>query len=96
MKIDDRLLTKLEKLSMISIAEEKRAQIVNEIGEIVDFVENLSELDLENEEASFSTISGGTPFREDSPRNDPKIIEEVLKNAPQSKGGFFVVPKIIE
>ncbi len=96
MKIDDALLAKLEKLSMITIAEEKRAQMVNEIGEIVDFVENLNELDLENEEPSFSTIGGGTPFREDTPRNDPKIIEEVLKHAPDSKGGFFVVPKIIE
>ncbi len=96
MKIDDALLAKLEKLSMITIAEEKRAQMVNEIGEIVDFVENLNELDLENEEPSFSTIGGGTPFREDKPRNDPKIIEEVLKHAPDSKGGFFVVPKIIE
>lgn len=96
MKIDDTLLTKLEKLSSLQIESAKREDTIKEIGQIVDFVENLNELDLENEEASFSTISGGTPFREDIPSNDPKIIKSILENAPKSEGGFFVVPKIIE
>ncbi|MCH9814370.1 MAG: Asp-tRNA(Asn)/Glu-tRNA(Gln) amidotransferase subunit GatC [Epsilonproteobacteria bacterium] len=96
MKIDDILLTKLEKLSSLQIETTKREDTINEIGQIVDFVENLNELDLENEEASFSTISGGTPFREDTPANNPKIVQTILKNAPKSEGGFFVVPKIIE
>ncbi len=96
MKIDETLLARLETLSMIRILEEKRPQMIKEIGEIVDFVENLNELDLENEEASFSTLGGGTPFREDTPRNDPAIVEKVLEHAPKSEGGFFVVPKIIE
>jgi aspartyl-tRNA(Asn)/glutamyl-tRNA(Gln) amidotransferase subunit C len=96
MKIDDTLLTKLEKLSSLKIEEEKRASMIEEIGKIVDFVENLNELDLDNEEASFSTIEGGTPFREDRPASDPKIIETILAHAPKAQEHFFVVPKIIE
>ncbi len=96
MKIDDTLLTKLEKLSALEIEESKRASMISEIGKIVDFVENLNELDLDNEEASFSTIEGGTPFREDTPENNPEIIESILAHAPKAKGGFFVVPKIID
>lgn len=96
MKIDDTLLTKLEKLSSLQIEESRRANMIEEIGKIVDFVENLNELDLDNEEASFSTIEGGTPFREDQPANDPEIIASILAHAPKSKEGFFVVPKIIE
>ncbi len=96
MKLDDKLLTKLEKLSSLEIESEKRKDTIKEIGQIVDFVENLSELDLENEEASFSNLSGGTPFREDTPMSNDKIIKTILENAPKSEGGFFVVPKIIE
>ena len=96
MKIDDTLLTKLEKLSSLQIEESKRESMIAEIGKIVDFVENLNELDLDNEEASFSTIEGGTPFREDAPQSNPEIIESILAHAPKAEGGFFVVPKIIE
>ena len=96
MKLDDTLLQKLEKLSSLKIEDDKREDTIKEIGQIVDFVENLNELDLENEEASFSTVEGGTPFREDIPSSDPKIIKTILENAPKSDGGFFVLPKIIE
>ncbi len=96
MKIDETLLEKLEKLSSLKIEETKREDMINEIGKIVDFVENLNELDLENEEASFSTLSGGTPFREDIPHNSSEIVKTILENAPKREGDFFVVPKIIE
>ena len=95
-KIDDALLKKLEKLSSLEIEEEKRTSTIQEIGKIVDFVENLSELDLKDKDASFSTIEGGTPFREDVPANDPKIIKTILEHAPKSSDDFFIVPKIIE
>ncbi len=96
MKVDDTLLQKLEKLSSLEIEEAKRESMIEEIGKIVDFVENLNELDLDKEEASFSTIAGGTPFREDTPKSNPEIIETILEHAPKREGGFFVVPKIIE
>ena len=96
MKIDNELLSKLEKLSSLKIADEKREETIKEIGQIVDFVENLSELDLSDKDDHFSTIEGGTPFREDTPSVDASIIEDILSHAPKSKDGFFVVPKIIE
>ena len=96
MKVDDTLLQKLEKLSSLEIEAAKRESMIEEIGKIVDFVENLNELDLDKEEASFSTIAGGTPFREDTPKSNPEIIETILEHAPKREGGFFVVPKIIE
>jgi len=95
-KIDDKLLTKLEKLSSLKIEDDKRESTIQEISKIVDFVENLNELDLNDKDASFSTIEGGTPFREDVPANDPKIIQTILEHAPKSSDGFFIVPKIIE
>lgn len=96
MKIDDELLKKLEKLSSLKISDDKRVGVIQQLSEIVEFVENLNELDLDNEETTFTTVSGGTPLREDIPHVKTQIIETILKNAPKSENGFFVVPKIIE
>jgi len=96
MKIDNELLKKLEKLSSLKISDEKREGIINQLSEIVSFVENLNELNLEGEEATFTTLRGGTPFREDIPSVNSEIIKTILEHAPQSENGFFVVPKIIE
>jgi len=95
-QIDDALLSKLEKLSALKIENPKREGILNQLSEIVSFVENLNELDLGQEEATFTTVAGGTPFREDEPQTNPAIIQTILKNAPHSNDGFFIVPKIIE
>ncbi|AFL67947.1 Asp-tRNA(Asn)/Glu-tRNA(Gln) amidotransferase subunit GatC [Sulfurospirillum barnesii] len=96
MKIDNTLLIKLEKLSSLKISDEKREGVIQQLSEIVSFVENLNELDLNAEEITFTTLSGGTPFRDDEAHVNPKIIETILAHAPHHENGFFVVPKIIE
>jgi len=96
MKIDNDLLKKLETLSSLEIEEDKREGTIQQLSEIVEFVENLNELDLDNEEATFTTVAGGTPMREDIPNVNPNTIKTILENAPQSENNCFVVPKIIE
>ena len=96
MQIDKSLLSKLEKLSSLKIQDEKSNETLKQLSEILNFVENLNELDLSSQEASFTTVQGGTPFREDVPLQNPEIISTILANAPKKVDGFFVVPKIIE
>lgn len=96
MQIDKELLSKLEKLSSLKIDEEHKDGMIEDLSNIVAFVENLNELDVENVSATFTTVEGGTPFREDIPSNSPEISNSILKNAPNSHESFFVVPKIIE
>ena len=96
MHIDDTLLQKLEKLSSLKISDEKREGVINQLSEIVSFVENLNELNLDGEKATFTTLAGGIPFREDIPSVNSSIVKTILEHAPQSENGFFVVPKIIE
>ena len=94
MQIDEKLLTKLEKLSALSITE-KRAELMKDLSEIVNFVEKLNELELNSQKLTISTIKGGTPFRDDK-ISTSEVINDVLKNAPKTLDHFFVVPKIIE
>lgn len=95
MQIDENLLNKLEKLSALRIANERRVEVINQLSEIVDFMERLNELDLNSSQITISTIEGGTPLRRDEVKTS-KVVDEVLQNAPKSNEHFFTVPKIIE
>jgi aspartyl-tRNA(Asn)/glutamyl-tRNA(Gln) amidotransferase subunit C len=96
MQVDDALLTRLEKLSLLRVSDEKREEIIAQLSEIVSFVDNLSELDTEGVESTFAMNERATPLREDSVSSQPQISEAILQHAPQSRDNFFIVPKIIE
>ena len=95
MQIDEKLLNKLEKLSALKISEEKRQSVINELSEIVNFVDRLNTLDLSQKQDTISTLKGGTRLRVDKEKT-AEVIENVLKNSPSHEGRFFSVPKIIE
>jgi aspartyl-tRNA(Asn)/glutamyl-tRNA(Gln) amidotransferase subunit C len=95
MVIDDNVLNKLQKLSALKIADENKEAMKSSLTDIVNFVENLNSVDISNVDATFSTIEGGSPMREDIPTNSD-VVESVLKNSPKSEDTFFIVPKIIE
>jgi len=94
--IDNTILEKLEKLSHLKVDENRKTEIIEQLSEIVSYVENLSELDTDHLDASFSTLEGGTPMRADIPDTDPSVGEDILSHAPMSEDDFFVVPAIIE
>ena len=96
MQVDDALLTRLEKLSYLKISEEKRSEIIDQLSEIVNFVDNLGELDTSSTDDTFAMTENGTFTREDIPACDTQISDEILEHAPQSDDHFFIVPKIIE
>lgn len=96
MIVDDNLIAKLEKLSSLKIEDDKKDMIKRDITQMLEFVNNLNEVDVSNIEATASTVKGGTPFREDIAISSKDISDAVLKNAPKSENNYFVVPKIIE
>ena len=96
MIIDNTVLEKLEKLSMLKIEDEKKEELAGQLTEILTYIENLSELDTDKLSASFSTLEGGTPLREDTAKIQPKISQKIFSHAPNAENDFFIVPKIIE
>ena len=95
MKIDGDTLEKLERLSLLKIDDAHKEEVINSIEEILGFVENLNSVDISQVDATFTTLSGGTPMREDEIVN-ANITQEVLAKSPNSEGDYFIVPKIIE
>ena len=96
MQIDDTVLAKLEKLSHLRIDASKKEEVKEQLSGILNYIDNLNELDTDALSASFSTLDGGTPLREDTPREAHDIAENILKNAPKSADDFFIVPAIID
>ena len=94
--IDNTVLEKLEKLSMLKIEENKKEELAHQLTEILAYVENLAELDTESLSPTFSTLSGGTPLREDCPSTNREIATSIFSHAPNAENNFFIVPKIIE
>jgi len=95
-KIDNDLLANLEKLSALKIADDKKDEIISQLSDILTYIDNLNELDTTNLEASFSTLDGGTPLREDTINSNKNISQKIIQNAPNAQDDFFVVPAIIE
>ncbi|PHO10802.1 Asp-tRNA(Asn)/Glu-tRNA(Gln) amidotransferase GatCAB subunit C [Malaciobacter canalis] len=96
MTVDDKLIEKLAKLSSLEIDEQKKESLKSELGDIINFVENLNEIDVSNIDATFNTVEGGTPLREDISTQDLQRAKQIIENAPKSEDGYFIVPKIIE
>jgi len=97
MKIDDTLLNKLEKLSHLEIESEKRVGIERELSEILNFIENLSELDTDKYPSKFMMLDDvKSHLREDVKNLDETVGTSIVANSPKSEDNFFVVSKIIE
>ena len=96
MNIDDKLIDKLAVLSSLKIDDSKKEDLKTQLAEIVNFVENLNEVDVSSVEATFTTIEGGTCFREDIPVGNSQMAQDIMANSPKSENNYFIVPKIIE
>lgn len=96
MEITNETIDKLAKLSSLEIADDKKEHLKNELAEIVNFVENLNEIDVSHVDATFTTIAGGQPMREDVVTGDKEVSEHIMNHAPKVEDNCFIVPQIIE
>ena len=95
MSIDKATVAKIARLASIHIAEEKQAALAGELSNILGWVEQLGEIDTDNVAPMTSVVEIRLPERDDV-ITDGDCREDILANAPQTEGGFFVVPKVVE
>jgi len=96
MTIDNQTINKLEKLSSLEISEERKEELKEELGQIVSFIENLSEIDVSGVDATFTTVKGGQALRTDEVTSKVEVSAHIMKNAPSTDDNYFIVPAIIE
>lgn len=96
MSIDEKTVRRVAKLARLSLPEERVAPMAGELNAIMAWIEQLNEVDVEGVAPMTSAVEGlSLPMREDVV-TDGGNPERVLKNAPKSEDGFFVVPKVVE
>jgi len=95
MPIDKNQVKKVAKLSRISLDESKLESLSKDLASILNFVEQLNELDTKKTEPLNSIVDKTLKPRNDK-INDGKIKDEILKNSPDKNEDFFVVPKVVE
>ncbi len=86
---------KVARLSRIAVPEERLEALAGELNAILDWIEQLGEVDVSGEAPMTSVVDARLPMREDIVTDGNKV-DEILANAPRSEDGFFVVPKSVE
>ena len=94
-KIDENLISKLEKLSRLRLNPEEKKQITGDLENIVTMFDKLQEVDTEGVEPTRHMTNHDHPLRDDTPGNQ-LTNEEALKNAPETHESFIAVPKFLK
>lgn len=95
MAIDVDTVRKVASLAQIREPEARLAALAGELSAILGWIEQLNEVDTDGVEPMTSAVAVPMPMREDIV-TDGGDSAAVLANAPASKNGFFVVPKVVE
>jgi len=95
MALDKQAVAKIAKLARIAVTEADKEHFANEISSILQWVEQLNEVNTDNVPQLTSVSAVKLPWREDK-ITDGNQPEAAVKNAPMSDYGCFVVPKVIE
>ena len=93
--IDVETVRKVANLAHIREPEERLASLAAELSGILQWIEQLNEVDTEGVQPMASTEAVSLPQRDDVV-TDGGDASVVLANAPRSERGFFVVPKVVE
>ena len=95
MSIDPETARRVARLARIRVEDDALPALAEDFSRILDFVEQLGEVDVEGVEPMVS-VSPMRLARRPDVVTDGGRQAEVLANAPDAREGFFVVPKVVE
>lgn len=95
MALDKETVAKVAHLARIRVEDDRLDGLAGELDDIVQWVEQLGEVDTDGVQPMTSAVEMSLVWREDAV-TDGGYPEKVTANAPESKMGFFLVPKVVE
>ena len=95
MALDKATVAHIATLARIKVPEADREHLAGELSQILQWIEQLSEVETEGVEPMTSVAAMTLPMRDDRV-TDGGRRDDILANAPESAHGFFVVPKVVE
>jgi aspartyl-tRNA(Asn)/glutamyl-tRNA(Gln) amidotransferase subunit C len=95
MSVDSATVRRIAHLARIAVADDEVEHLRGELNAILAFVEQLSEVNVENVEPMTSVTPMTMKKREDVV-TDGEMADLIVKNAPAREDHFFLVPKVVE
>ncbi len=95
MSVDKETVQRIAKLARIALDETQTAAMEQELNALLSWVEQLQDVDVEGIAPMTSVVEQRLKMRDDVV-TDGGYAEDLMKNAPQAEGHFFVVPKVVE
>ena len=95
MAIDAATVRKVARLARIAEPEDRLEPLAKELSGILNWIEQLGEVDTDGVEPMTTSVAMTLPMRDDvvTDGGDPA---KVLANAPKTAKDFFIVPKVVE
>lgn len=95
MSLTEKEVRKIAKLSRIKLKDDEIGHFQTELSNILDWIEQLQEVDTDDVPPMSSVVDMQSPIRTDKV-TDGGCRDDVLTNAPENQYGCFVVPKVVE
>jgi aspartyl-tRNA(Asn)/glutamyl-tRNA(Gln) amidotransferase subunit C len=95
MAIDAETVRKVARLARIREREDRFEPLAVELHGIIQWIEQLAQVDTDGVEPMTSAVAVTLPMRDDVV-TEGGDASAILANAPRSRDGFFVVPKVVE
>ncbi len=95
MSVDSKTVRRIARLARIALDDEQAVAMEQELNALLAWVEQLSEVNVDGVPPMTSVVEQTLKMRTDVV-SDGGCPDDVLRNAPLSEGGFFLVPKVVE
>ena len=95
MSLDKETVRKIAFLARIDVPDDQLAPLAGELSGILDWIEQLRAVDTSDIEPMTSVAAMTLPWRDDVVTEGEEAAR-VTANAPDSRDGFYLVPKVVE
>lgn len=95
MSLDSSTVRTIAQLARIRVADEQLDVLAGELSGIIQWVEQLAELDTSGVEP-MTSVTAMTPKLRADDVTDGGVRNAVLANAPETVESFYAVPKVVE
>lgn len=95
MKVDEATVRHVARLARIKVSGQEATSLQRELTAILEWVEQLGEVDTSNVEPMTRVDGVPLPKRADEV-TDGGMADAIVRNAPLTEDNFFVVPKVVE
>lgn len=94
-EVSNEEIIKLAKISGIALDAEEVSELSEDLAKILEYVNQLDELDVSNVEPTYQVTDLKNIWRQDEVVQSPASREDLLNLAPESQDNAVKVPKVL-